>query len=131
MSMDKFFGVAMDRRGNVITGATVTVTQYFSGNPATLYADNESTLLGTITTDANGRFEFCGPNGVYNVSVTKNGVTTEQRHVVLSSGSEVNNYLGILVLESVVMVQTAVPVQSNTTINDYVIAHEHEHAIVP
>lgn len=86
MSMDKFFGIAQDSLGDVIPNATCTVTIFGTGALASLYQDDETTTVANpITTDANGRFEFCATDGIYNIAVSKNGVTSTFQHVTLTS----------------------------------------------
>jgi hypothetical protein len=59
-----------------VAGALVTVNQYPSGSPATIYSDNGITPLGSniLTTDAKGYFEFYAANGRYQLVVAGTGI---------------------------------------------------------
>lgn len=82
--MDKHFDVVVDLQGNAVPGATVTVTAYETGAISSLFADDEVTAISNpMTSDAYGRYEFCAEAGIYIVTETKNGASTQKRHVVL------------------------------------------------
>jgi hypothetical protein len=73
----QYTDVVLDRSGNVVPGATVTVTNYPSGTSATVYSANVvGANANPLTTDTNGRFTFYAPNGRYTFTVSKTGITT-------------------------------------------------------
>lgn len=85
--MEKFFGVAQDDRGNVLAGATVTVTLTSSGATATIYEDDETTPLSNpLTSDSRGRFDFKAANASYDVKVKKGSDTYTLTSVQLFDG---------------------------------------------
>jgi hypothetical protein len=76
--MRKYSDVVLDTSGNVISGATVTVTQYPSGTSATVYAADSTSggNVSPLTTDSRGYFEFWAPTGHYSLTISKTGQTT-------------------------------------------------------
>lgn len=75
--MRLYSDVVQDRNGNVVSGATVTVTLYPSGTSATVYASNVvGANVNPLTTDANGKFSFYAANGNYTLTIAKTGITT-------------------------------------------------------
>ncbi len=90
MGLDKYFGLAVDHAGNVIPGASVSVTNYFGGHVSTLLDDDENEELDNpLTTDADGRFEFCAESGLYNITITKGDVVIQFRHVVMVGTADI------------------------------------------
>lgn len=69
--MQKYADVVLDRKGNVVPGATVRVRAgAVLGADAVLYSDNQSTpLANPLITDDFGRFSFYAANGHYNIEV--------------------------------------------------------------
>lgn len=76
--MIKISDVIIDTAGNGIHNATVAITTYPAGAPATLYSDNGVTALASnsVLTDEFGQFEFYLPNGRYSRTISKAGATT-------------------------------------------------------
>lgn len=76
--MKQYSDVVLDRNGNVVVGATVTVKDSPSGTTSTVYASNDpaSGNVNPLTTDQNGRFSFYAKDGAYTVSVAKTGIVT-------------------------------------------------------
>ena len=57
--MQHFQDVVLDRAGNAIAGAIITVTDHVLGTPALLYSDYAGLIAQTTTvTDANGSYSF-------------------------------------------------------------------------
>ena len=75
--MQKFHSVAFDpSSGQARAGASVLVN-VSGGGAATLYADNEVTVLtNPLITDSAGRFEFKAIDGEYDLVVSGVGFTT-------------------------------------------------------
>jgi hypothetical protein len=72
----KYAGVVQDTFGKAQAGASVYVTVYSSGLPATLYQDDETTTrINPITTGADGTYEFTVVVGTYTITTTKGGQT--------------------------------------------------------
>lgn len=69
--MQKFSDVVTDRKGNVVTTATVLVKALGSAAPATIYAANSTSQLQSnpISVDSLGRFSFYAANGRYTLEV--------------------------------------------------------------
>lgn len=90
--MEKFFGVAQDLNGDVLPGATVTVTITSSGATATIYEDDESTPKSNPgTADGSGRFEFKAANSEYDVKFKLGSYSYTLTSLVLNDGfSEVS-----------------------------------------
>lgn len=73
--MEKYQDSVLDRRGNALANASVTVATA-AGGAATLYEDDEATVKAQpLTTDASGVFRFKAANGAYVLTITKEGVT--------------------------------------------------------
>lgn len=67
--MQKYADVVLDRKGNVVPGATVRVKTR-AGTDAVLYSNNGTgPISNPITTDSLGRFAFYAENGRYNLQV--------------------------------------------------------------
>ena len=78
MTLARFDRTVTDNRGDVVSGATVTVRLDIPGQPlAQLYSDRAGTtpLGNPITTDPNGNFGFFVIGGAYQIQVV-NGVDT-------------------------------------------------------
>lgn len=71
----RFYDVVQDKKGNGISGATVTVTRW-NGDNATLYTTRAGTTTTShvLTTDTKGQFSFYAPDGMYSITVEKAGV---------------------------------------------------------
>lgn len=72
MALARYEGVAVNLAGDVIPNATVEVRRDQPGRPVVpLFSDREGTIaLGNpITTDAEGKFGFHAPGGVYYIRV--------------------------------------------------------------
>lgn len=73
--MQKYFNNVTNVRGDVVAGATVTVTG------GTIYATNDTTqpiVGGVLTTDANGYFQFYAPYSRLTLTVNYTGLTAPQ-----------------------------------------------------
>lgn len=67
--MQKYADVVLDRKGNVVPGASVRV-KTSAGTDAVLYSNNGTgPITNPITTDNLGRFAFYAANGRYNLQV--------------------------------------------------------------
>ena len=72
--MQHYFDTVLDRAGNVIGGAIITVKDHATGNLVTVYNNSNGTSpINIILTDTNGSFDFYIPNGNYDIIVSKNG----------------------------------------------------------
>jgi hypothetical protein len=72
--MQKYSDNITNRSGQVIVGASVTVSRV-DGGAVTLYSDNGVTVRANpLTTDANGYFEFYAADGRYNLTINGNGI---------------------------------------------------------
>ena len=83
--MQKYQNAVQDLKGNVVSGAQVTVYDYGTTNKATIYSDNGSTVIaGSIAVaDSNGEFYFYAENGRYSLSVWATNFTAENYTDVL------------------------------------------------
>lgn len=76
--MKLYSDVILDRNGNVVVGATVTVLDYPSGATSTVYSsDAIGTTANPLTTDSDGKFSFYAKDGLYTLSIAKSGITSE------------------------------------------------------
>ncbi len=66
---------ALDVQGNIIVGATVTITKTANAALATLYTDANCTvtIANPVTTIADGTFSVFVKDGVYTITLTKQG----------------------------------------------------------
>lgn len=77
--MERYFDVVLDRRGNAISGATVTVTTA-AGATATIYSDDGvTTTSNPLTTNDDGEYTFFAANGTYTVSIVADGYGSETK----------------------------------------------------
>jgi len=73
--MQHYQDVLLDRSGNAIAGAIITVTNHLDGLPAILYADYAGTIvLTSIVTDFDGSYSFYFSSGRYDFSFYKYGL---------------------------------------------------------
>lgn len=77
--MQRYMGLLLDPTGAPISGATITVRKAGTATMATLFSDNGVTALANpFSNDINGTFEFYTPNGRYDITPSKAGVTFTQ-----------------------------------------------------
>jgi len=77
---------ALDRNGNVLSGATITVTKVSDGSVAILYSDNGTTTITLpLTSDADGEFQFWADDDRYNVTTTYSGSTDTYELILYDS----------------------------------------------
>ena len=78
--MEKGRGIAQDPEGNVITSATITITDYPGPGASTIYSDNSLTPLSNPFTSSStdGTYEFYATNGRYTATAAKAGEETKQ-----------------------------------------------------
>lgn len=75
--MERLFDVVQDRRGNAISGASVTV-RTAAGAIATIFSDNGTTTAANpLTTNDDGEYWFYAPNGLYSTEIVAAGYATE------------------------------------------------------
>ncbi len=87
--MQNYNNVVMDRNGNVISYATITVTDYPGGATSTVYAaDVVGANINPLTTNNDGEYEFYAVPGVYTITTSKSGIVTEAKVVTLGAASE-------------------------------------------
>lgn len=81
-----------DRQGNIVDGATVSVTSEATGSPATVYSDRGGlSSLGSSYVAADGsNAGFFAPNGEYRIDVEKDGdaLTEPKRYVRVGGGAD-------------------------------------------
>lgn len=86
------------RNGDAIPGATVNIYDVGTTNASTIYSDNGSTATDNpMTSDADGEFKFWAADGVYDVTVTYEGLTDTYEIVLLDlirGGSSANFMMG-------------------------------------
>lgn len=74
--MQKYINSVADKSGKPISGATVVVSTYPGGVPATIYSDNGLTPIPLLLTDKNGMFSFYAADDHYTITITSpNGVS--------------------------------------------------------
>lgn len=89
--MQKYSDTIQDRNGNVITGASVLVKTSPGAATATIYSTATSTAASNpLTTDSDGYFEFWAADGLYTLTISKIGITTETTTAFLLRDSPVD-----------------------------------------
>lgn len=77
--MQKYQDNVQTLDGRAIVGASVTVTEYPGGTPATVYNSNGSGVITQpILTNGDGEFAFYAANGRYQLQVTGGGISVAQ-----------------------------------------------------
>lgn len=93
--MQQYSDTIQDRNGNVIPGATVTVTDYPSGTTSTTYATNApGSSTNPITADSNGQYSFYAIDGSYTITTSKSGITTSTKVISLRDDNTLINVMG-------------------------------------
>jgi len=93
--LEQYSDTIQDRNGNVIPGATVTVTDYPSGTTSTTYATNApGSSTNPITADSNGQYSFYAIDGSYTITTSKSGITTSTKVITLKDNSSVIDVKG-------------------------------------
>lgn len=83
--MLQYFDTLTDDSGNSLLGATVAVTNYPSGTPATIYATNGTTqpiANSTVSADITGQVSFFAPDGAYTLTYAYKGTQYKVRSPV-------------------------------------------------
>lgn len=75
--MQKYTDVVLSNSGTPIGGATITVTNYPAATPATIYASDGGTAVGSVTTDPTGRFAFYAADGHYSITISGAGLVSQ------------------------------------------------------
>lgn len=75
--MQKYTDVVLSTSGTPIGGATITVTNYPDGTPATIYASDGGTAVGSVTSDPTGRFAFYAADGHYSITIGGTGLISQ------------------------------------------------------
>ena len=75
--MQKYTDVVLDRHGNAVSGATVTLQSTGGANQPAYASDALGTDINPMTTDADGRFTFYTKDGTYNLVVSGTGINTQ------------------------------------------------------
>lgn len=76
--MQKYEDYVLDRRGNVVPGATITVKTYPANELAAIYTANGTGLIspaGVVTADDDGKFWFYAANGRYSYTASGFGIS--------------------------------------------------------
>lgn len=88
--MQKYQNNVTNRKGDAISGASVTVTDSL-GVLATIYSDDGVTVAANpMTTDAYGYFGFYTANGRYNITITGAGISPTTYYDILFEDDEQN-----------------------------------------
>lgn len=83
--MQRYTNNIQTQTGQAIGGALVTVLNFPSLTPATIYLDNNSTpLANPIVTDSNGFFAFYAVNGRYSIAISGPNIKPYQVDDILS-----------------------------------------------
>jgi hypothetical protein len=79
MALARFQSTAVDRRGNVIAGASVTVRSQETGFLASIFSDRAGTIAldNPFSTDVNGAFGFHVGGGTYRIEISDGSNTSE------------------------------------------------------
>lgn len=75
--MQKYTDVVLSTSGTPIGGATITVTNYPDGTPATIYASDGGTAVSSVTSDPTGRFAFYAADGHYSITIGGTGLISQ------------------------------------------------------
>jgi hypothetical protein len=123
--MQKYQNNVINSLGLPVAKATVTVYNYPSGGPATIYSDNGTTpTSNTLTADANGVFSFYAADGHYSLTITGKGIAQQTISDVLLIDDLAGDYpdSGALTgTESINVRQTGVVKTTLTKIAQWVI----------
>lgn len=77
--MQKYQNNVQTLDGRAIVGASVTVTEYPGGAPATVYnANGSGVITQPVITNGDGEFAFYAANGRYQLSITGGGISVAQ-----------------------------------------------------
>lgn len=77
--MQKYQNNVQTLDGRAIVGASVTVTEYPGGAPATVYnANGSGVITQPILTNGDGEFAFYAANGRYQLQITGGGISVAQ-----------------------------------------------------
>ena len=99
--MQKYQDLVLNRYGDGIAGASVTVYQQGTLTLATIYSDNGvTTKANPTTTDAYGRFSFYAADGRYDLTVSGSGLTTTTQSDILL---EDPTYANAMTLSSLIL----------------------------
>jgi hypothetical protein len=100
--------VANSQTGRSVPYATITVTNYPSNTPATIYSDNGITVIagGIITADAYGNFGHYAADGRYNWIISGAGITTYTRSDILFEDPAYPNPLFATTLSALLIMLT-------------------------
>jgi hypothetical protein len=76
--MRKYFDTILSADGKPVGGASVTVAQFGSNTPTSIFSDSAGTvpLVNPLSTDTNGFFEFYAADGRYTLIVSAPGFGT-------------------------------------------------------
>ncbi len=99
--MQKYHGVVQDASGRAIGGASVTVLVSETQEPATVYADDESTVLTQpIIADGYGRHSFKAVNGAYDITAVYGQREITLRNVAIYDPSNAGIASGLIVISA-------------------------------
>lgn len=86
MALPIFQRTVVDNAGNIIAGATVTVTNESTGLPASIYSDRAGTaaLSNPFTTGSDGLARFYAAAGEYRIQATNGTTSADWRYQVLT-----------------------------------------------
>lgn len=82
-----FNAVVQDEEGNVLEGATITVTTVSSGSLTALYSDLSDTPLSNPFVSASGKLEIYCEKQIVNVTAAKDGYSTTWSNVHLNANT--------------------------------------------
>ncbi len=87
--MQRFFGEKRDEYGRAEAGASVSVYDTGTSNLSVIYAASDplttpfSAIPNPLTTDANGRYGFAAPTGVYDIVIHGSGAAEYKNKVAM------------------------------------------------
>lgn len=82
--MQKYFNNVTNKRGDALSGVSVSVFEAGTSTLATLYEDDETTTkTNPLATNSDGEFEFKAVNGVYDLLIARTGDEQNLDGVVL------------------------------------------------
>lgn len=77
--MELYHDTAQDSKGNIINGATVTVTVHSSGAPADIYDKDGNSLANPFLSGydrSNGEIDFAAEDGLYDIQIVSGSTVT-------------------------------------------------------
>lgn len=104
------------RNGKAVSGASVKVVFASTGLAATIYSDNGSTTIAnaTVTTDADGMYQFWAPAGLYDLQISINGTLVKTLEDVAIDGGTDNAVTAVATVAALKALPTSALVDGQT-----------------